>query len=96
MNVHRTRFDVALRIVTASAGAYAVSALSAMWLAVSLPLPRSEAVLVGTMASFVICACIVLWAFAAASAIRAWIVVILLSGLLAGALFGQQAGTLPS
>jgi hypothetical protein len=59
--------------------AYAFTAFASL----ALPMPRAEAVVTGSMLSFVVYLIAVVWAFAARSAVRAW------AGLLAGsALFG--------
>ena len=60
------------RLLAALLGGYAVSALLAAVLALHLPMERSEAVLVGTMLSFLVYALAVMWAFAARHALRAW------------------------
>lgn len=80
---------IASRVVAAALGGYVLSALCAVALAVFLPLARPEAVLTGTMLSFIVYTGAVIWVFAAASAIRAWIglavpSVALALGLLAG------------
>lgn len=68
----RYRWAVASRAVAAIAGGYLVSALAAMAMALYLPLPRAEAVLAGTLSSFAVYACVVIWVFAVRSAWRAW------------------------
>lgn len=68
----RYRWAVASRTVAAIAGGYAISALAAMAMALYLPLPRAEAVLAGTLSSFAVYACAVIWVFAVRSAWRAW------------------------
>ena len=67
-----SRGEVASRVTAAVGGGYAVSAGAAVSLSLLLPMPRAEAVLTGTMASFVIYLLAALWAFSAASAVRAW------------------------
>ncbi len=68
----RQRGSVLSRLLAALLGGYALSALLTAVLALHLPLERSEAVLVGTMLSFLAYALAVLWAFAARHALRAW------------------------
>lgn len=63
---------IASRILAAAAGGYALSAASAVWLAVALPGPRSEATTAGSLASFAVMTGAVLWAFAARTPARAW------------------------
>jgi uncharacterized membrane protein YgcG len=73
----RYRLGVASRAVAAIAGGYGVAALSAAALALCLPaafgMARSEAAMTGTLASFLVFAVAVMWVFAARSAWRAWI-----------------------
>ena len=69
----RHRIDVALRAVAGIGGGYLLSSLCAAALALFLPLARAEAVITGTLASFVIYTCAVMWAFAARSARAAWL-----------------------
>lgn len=73
----RYRLGVASRAVAAIAGGYGVAALCAAALALSLPaafgMARSEAAMTGTLASFLVFAVAVMWVFAARSAWRAWI-----------------------
>jgi len=72
----RYRLGVASRAVAAIAGGYGVAALFAAALAVCLPAAfgtaRSEAVMTGTLASFIVFALAVMWVFAARTAWRAW------------------------
>jgi len=72
----RYRFGVASRALAAIVGGYGVAALSAAALALCLPaafgMARSEAVMTGTLASFIVFALAVMWVFAARTAWRAW------------------------
>lgn len=68
----RYRLAVASRAAAAIVGGYALSALSATAVALFLPLTRAEAVITGTLASFVVYTCAVMWVFAARDAWRAW------------------------
>lgn len=63
---------LAARRVTAVIGGYILATFTAV-AAVDLPLPRAEAVITGMMASFAVYAGAAVWAFAARSASRAWI-----------------------
>ncbi|MDP4023804.1 iron transporter [Methylobacterium sp. NEAU 140] len=65
------RLGVAGRVALAAFGGYAVAALAAALLALSLPLPRSEAVSAGTLGSFALMAAAVVWVFAARTLARA-------------------------
>lgn len=69
----RHRIDVALRAVAGIGGGYGLSALCAAALALFLPLARAESVITGTLLSFVVYTGAVMWAFAARSALRAWL-----------------------
>jgi hypothetical protein len=64
---------VVSRVVAAAFGGYVLSSVAAISLALALPMARSEAVLTGSMVSFVVYVCAVLWVFAASSAWRAWL-----------------------
>jgi hypothetical protein len=59
------------RITAALVGGYALAALASM-ATLALPIARTEAVLWGMLASFVVYACAVIWVFAVRSAWRAW------------------------
>lgn len=67
------------RIVAALFGGYALAALTSV-ATLALPMARSEAVLTGMLASFLVYAGAVIWVFAVRSATRAWV------GLLVAAL----------
>lgn len=73
---------VASRALAAAVGGYALAALSAAVLAVFLPLSRADATLTGTMLSFLVYACAVVWVFAARTAGRAWLGLLLPSAVL--------------
>jgi hypothetical protein len=69
------------RSIAAIVGGYALAATSAMFFALALPLPRSQAVLTGMLVAIVLCACAALWAFATRSALRAWLGIVLPAAL---------------
>lgn len=69
----RYRLGVAARGVAAIAGGYLLAALATMLLSVCLPMARVEAVMTATLLSFAIYTCAVMWVFATASALRAWL-----------------------
>ncbi|MCJ2091711.1 iron transporter [Methylobacterium sp. J-072] len=81
------RLAVAGRVVLAAFGGYGVAALSAMLLALALPMSRSEAVSAGTLASFAIMAGAVVWVFSARTLGRAALVLGLIAALLAAGLW---------
>lgn len=64
---------VASRCLAAALGGYAVANTCSIALAALLPLPRADAALVAVQVSFALYAAAVLWAFAARSALSAWI-----------------------
>lgn len=66
------------RIVAAVLGGYGLAALTSV-AALALPIDRTQAVVTGMLASFIVYACAVIWVFAVRSARRAWL------GLLAAA-----------
>ncbi len=67
------RLGVAMRAIAAVLGGYVVAALASVVCATLLPMPRAEAVLTGMLLSFVVYAGAVVWVFAARTALRAWI-----------------------
>jgi len=60
------------RIVAALFGGYGLGALTSV-AALALPMARSQAVLAGMLASFVVYTAAVIWVFAVRSALRAWV-----------------------
>lgn len=73
----RTRCSVLSRVLAATVGGYAVTALSMSALAAALPRisPASQAdgVLTATLLSFAVYTSLAVWAFSARSAPRAWL-----------------------
>ncbi len=61
------------RATAAILDGYVLAAIAAAALALNLPGSRADAVLIGTMLSFVIYVCAALWAFAASSSRAAWL-----------------------
>lgn len=86
----RYRLAVASRALAAIVGGYVLSALVAMAMALWLPLARAEAVITGTLASFVVYTCAVMWVFAARDAWRAWAGLAAPSAVLATVLWVAQ------
>jgi len=80
----RYRLIVASRVLAAGVGGYALTSLTAADLALLLShlgaASRAEGVLIATQWSFAVYATIVVWAFAARSALRVW-VGLLLAGI---------------
>lgn len=71
LNAIAARVPLASRIVAAVFGGYGLAAAASV-AAVSLPMARTEAVLVGMLASFAVYTGAVVWVFAVRSARRAW------------------------
>lgn len=88
----RDRLAVASRALAAIVGGYGLAALCTTAMALLLPLARAEAVVTGTLASFVLYTCAVLWVFAARDAWRAWAGLAAPSALLAIVLWLVQRG----
>lgn len=72
------RLAIAARTLLAIAGGYAFAALCSASLALALPLARPQAVLAATQLSFALYCAMVIWAFSASSAKRAWWVAVAL------------------
>lgn len=76
-------WDVATRVVLAIPGAYAVMAACTMLLARLIPAARLDATLWSTIVAFGIYAALVVWVFAASTALRAGLVLLAI-GVVAG------------
>lgn len=87
----RYRLGVAVRAVAAIGGGYAVAALAAAVLALYLPTTRAEAALAATLLALVIYPCAVMGVFAARSAVRACLGLLLPAAVL-GALLLARLG----
>ncbi|MBR0564958.1 DUF3649 domain-containing protein [Azoarcus sp. L1K30] len=79
----RPRLALISRIVAALIGGYALASVFSIFLSHLLPSELPEAVLGATLFSFAIYTAAIIWVFAAASAARAW-----LGLLIPGALMG--------
>ncbi|MCY0386047.1 DUF3649 domain-containing protein [Robbsia sp. Bb-Pol-6] len=67
----RYRLAIAVRVLAAIVGGYALAAQGAVCIALLFQMLPDEAVVAGMLASFAIYAAAVVWAFAARSALRA-------------------------
>ena len=85
------RLGVASRALAAIGGGYVVAALAAAVLSLWLPIARVEATLAGTLASFVVYVCAVMWVFAARSAWRAWLGLAVPAAVLGALLLAGEA-----
>jgi hypothetical protein len=66
------------RIVAALFGGYALAALSSVAV-IALPMSKVQAVIAGTLASFLVYAGAVVWVFAVRSALKAWMGLIIVA-----------------
>lgn len=82
MNGTRTlsvsRVGLISRIAAALFGGYALAYCASAALAVLLPVPRSEAVVIAVLTGLLIYASAIMWVFSARTAARAWLVLLLL------------------
>lgn len=76
-------FSIALRVLAAVLGGYALAAAFATLLAFTLPLTRIDAVLVGLVTSFIAYTAAALWCFATKKLWKAWAGTMLPAGLFA-------------
>lgn len=81
----KRRVDTALRLVSSVPLGYAVASLWAMALARIIPGDRSEATVAATLIAFALCAFAAMFAFAARSGLRAFLVLLTFGGI-AGAI----------
>lgn len=77
------RLAVTSRSLAALLGGYLLASMAGVFLTQWLPLPRVEAVLSGMMLSFLFYLGAMVWSFAARSAWRAWLGILLPSAVLA-------------
>ena len=84
VRAHRLRSIGGLtsRIVAALFGGYGLAALCSVAV-LALPISKPQAVLTGQLASFAVCTAVVIWAFAARSALAVWIGLALVAAVLA-------------
>ncbi len=84
-----------MRTIAAIGGGYAMASLAAIVCATLLPLDRAEAVVTGMLLSFAIYTGVVIWVFAAATALRAWIGMLIPMALLGAAAWFSMPGATP-
>lgn len=84
----RYRAGVASRTVAAIGGSYLLASLSTRALALALPLSPVDSVVAATLSGLALFPCAVMWTFAAASALRAWLGLGAACGLVGLALWG--------
>ena len=71
------RLDLVARCLLAAPGGYLLTALCTASLALLLPGEPAQAVLAATQLSFLLYCVLVIWAFCARSAARAWLIAVL-------------------
>ena len=71
--LRRRWLGVLARSAAAILGGYALASAISLLMSLTLPMPRSQAVLTGMMTGTVACACAALWAFAVRTVLRAWL-----------------------
>jgi hypothetical protein len=76
------RLGVLSRTVAAIGGGYGVAALTATVIALYLPAARADAAITGTLVAFVVYAGAAMWVFAARTALRAWVGLLVPAALL--------------
>ena len=86
------RLDVALRLIVAVGGGYALATLSALALAHVLPLPPGDAERLGGMLAFIVFAGVTIWAIAARRQRVVWLGVAL-ACLACAAVIALRPGT---
>ena len=79
----RARWGIVSRVLAALLGGYALAYAVTACAAVYLPLARADRVVVASLSSFAVWVAAVIYVFAAASAARAWLLPLGLSGVLA-------------
>jgi hypothetical protein len=73
------------RTAAALLGGYALTCASVIFLGAVLPLPKSQAILASSLASFAVYTAVIVWAFATPNLKRIWLVLLIASLVLTGA-----------
>ncbi len=84
------RMSVLSRTVAAVVGGYAFATLCSLLLSRILPMTRADAVAMTTLLSFVFYAVAAIWVFAAKTALRAWIGLLVPTAIAAMAWWGLR------
>jgi hypothetical protein len=85
-------FSIASRTFAALAGGYALASLVDATLALTLPMPREEAILAAGMAAFLVYPAAAIWAFVASSAWTVWFGLLTPSAILGVAVWMLRGG----
>ncbi len=72
------------RVAAAILGGYALTCASVIFLGAILPLPKSQAILASSLASFAVYTAVIVWAFATPNLRRIWLVLGVASLVLTG------------
>ena len=86
-NISTNRWNITSRVLAALVGGYAVAYAVTAFLAVYLPLARPDRVVFSSLASFLVWTAVVIYVFAARSAMRVWLLLIGLTAVLCLAAF---------
>ena len=78
-----SRWDVTARVLAAILGGYALAYAATAFLSVYLPLVRSDRVVFASLSCFAVYTVAILYAFAARSALRVWLVLVGATALMA-------------
>ncbi|NWL78402.1 DUF3649 domain-containing protein [Pseudomonas taiwanensis] len=78
-----SRWDVTARVLAAILGGYAAAYAATAFLSVYLPLVRSDRVVFASLSCFAVYTLAIIYAFAARSAVRAWLVLVGATALMA-------------
>lgn len=84
------RWMVLSRCLAAIFGGYALAAASTVFLSLALSMPRAEAVYLASLLSYVVFVIAVLWVFAARTAGRAWLGVVLPTIILLSLIYAMK------
>lgn len=77
----RHKVGICFRLLAAAVGGYVLAQTVAIYIGLALPIPKAEAVMTGFMLSFILHLAAILWVFAAQTAWRAWLGLLLPSAL---------------
>ena len=89
---HRYRVGVLVRTLVAIAGGYGFSSMCAAAMAIYLPMTPVEAITTATLTAFIVYPGIVIWVFAASTALRATVGLLIPAAAVGALLLVQHAG----
>lgn len=88
----RYRAGILVRALVAIVGGYGFSSMCAMALSLYLPTTPVEAATTGTLTAFVVYPCVAIWVFAASTALRATVGVLIPAAVVGALLLAHYAG----